>query len=178
MISPREQFTPANVIMKTLVLLALHVLVQTPSTAFAADKKGQALISGSTDGGDSWSIGLRMQPVLIDGKNKGRLFGRPIKVPAGQHAVGVNVHFDVKPKNPLFEPKPEYSDIFEFSMMFLSGHSYTTTGTQNGTRVEVWIVDQNTQEVVTDILEIEVFPCKKLFKRCPSPKVNWRAALY
>jgi hypothetical protein len=161
-----------------LVVFVLFVLIQTPSLALAENKKDHARIFGSTYGGDGWSEGLRTRPMMVDGKLKETLFGRPVKVPAGEHVIGIAVSFDIKPKNPLFEPMPKYADMFEFTVTLLPSRSYKAKGKQNGTFVEVWIEDESTRETVSEIIEIEVFPCKKLFKKCPPAKINRRAQLY
>lgn len=156
-------------------ILGLLILSQTPATGVSAEEKGFALILQSSSGGDLWNSGLLVQARTIDGKMKGKLFGRPVKAPAGRHVVGLYVAFEVKPKNFLVGNTKKYADILEFPVNLVAGRSYTATGRQVGSFFEVWIVDTQTRKLVSNVVEIHVPECK-LFD-CPRATIKKRSKL-
>ena len=156
-------------------VLGLLVLSQTPATIFAAEDEGYALIFQSYSGGDLWSSGLLVQAWTIDGKLKSKMFGKPVKALAGKHIVGLHVEFRVKPKNYLTGQTKKYADIIEFPVTLMSGRSYTASGRQSEALVEIWIVDTQTQELVSEVVEIYLPKCK-LFS-CPPVTLKTRPKL-
>ena len=155
-------------------VLGLLVLSQNPATIFAAEE-GYALIFQTSSGGDSWSTGLLVRAWTIDGKLKSKMFGKPVKAPAGKHIVGLHVEFVVKPKSYLTGKSIKYADIIEFPVTLMPGRSYTASGRQSAALVEVWIVDTQTQELVSEVVEIYVPKCK-LFN-CPPATFKTRPKL-
>ncbi len=164
--------------LRGITLLALFATLLATTASRAGDTKAPALLFQSIHGADSWTNGLQIRPFLVDGKTRESWFGKPIKVPPGEHAIGVGVSFELKPKNPLFEAMPKYGDIFYFTFTLAPGRSYIATGSQQGTFVKIWIEDKQTKDVVTDVIDIEVFPCKKIFERCPPAKINRSSGMY
>ena len=158
------------------VMMVLIVLSHTSEMPEAAEDKGYVLIHQTYSGGDFWTRGLLVQAWTIDGKLKSTLFGKPVKAPAGKHVIGLRAEFELKPKNFLIEPKRKYADIFEFSVTLMPGRSYVAAGSQSGTYVELWIEDMQTQEVISEVVEINVQKCK-LFS-CPPAQVKTRSSLY
>ena len=156
-------------------VLGLLVLSQTPATTFAAEDEGYALIFQTSSGGDSWSSGLLVRAWTIDGKLKSKMFGKPVKAPAGEHIVGLHIEFVVKPKNYLTGKSIKYADIIEFPVTLMPSRSYTASGRQSAGLVEVWIVDTQTQELVSEVVEIYVPKCK-LFN-CPPATLKTRSKL-
>jgi hypothetical protein len=164
--------------LRAITVVALVMTVLAPRLSLAGDTKTPALLFQSIHGADSWTNGLQIRPFLVDGKTRESWFGKPIKVPPGEHAIGVGVSFELKPKNPFFEAMPKYGDIFYFTFTLEPGRSYIATGSQKGTFVKVWIEDKQTRDVVTDVIDIEVFPCKKIFETCPPAKINRSSGIY
>ena len=156
-------------------VLGLVVLSQTPATTSAAEDERYALIFQSYSGGDLWSTGLLVQAWTIDGKLKSKMFGKPVKAPAGEHIVGLRVEFMVKPKNYLTGKSIKYADIIEFPVTFMPGRSYTASGRQSAGLVEVWIVETQTQELVSEVVEIYVPKCKPF--NCPPATFKTRPKL-
>ena len=103
------------------------------------------------------------------------MFGKPVKAPAGKHIVGLHVEFRVKPNNYLTAYAKKYADIIEFPVTLMPGRSYTASGRQSAGIVEVWIVDTQTQDLVSEVVEIYVPQCK-LFS-CPPLTVKTRPNL-
>ncbi len=156
-------------------VLGLLVLSQTPATIFAAEDERYALIFPSYSGEGSQISGLLVQAWTIDGKLKSKMFGKPVKAPVGKHIVGLRLEFRVKPKNYLTGKLKKYADIIEFPVTLMPGHSYTASGRQSAALVEVWIVDTQTQDLVSEVVEIYVPECK-LFS-CPPVTLKTRPNL-
>lgn len=156
-------------------VLGLLVLSQTPAPAFAAEDEGYALILQSYSGEGSSISGLLVQAWTIDGKLKSKMFGKPVKAPAGEHIVGLRVQFVVKPKNYLTGKLKKYADIIEFPVTLMPGRSYTASGRQSAELVEVWIVDTQTQELVSEV--VEIYPPKCKLFNCPPATLKTRPKL-
>jgi hypothetical protein len=138
--------------------------------ALAGDAKATILIQQTA------SNGLLVQAMTIDGKVKGTLFGRPVKAPAGLHIVGLRVEFRVEPKNWLIEQTKKYADVFEFPVKLEAGRSYTASGRQSGPHAEIWIVETESQKLISKVIDIVVPKCKP-FKSCPDATITTRSVL-
>jgi hypothetical protein len=132
--------------------------------ANAADKGGVLIYQKSIES-------LLIRPQTLNGKNNSKLFGKPVKVPTGEHVIGLRIEFYVTPDNVLIENTDRYADIFEFKVTLEPGRQYQANGTQAGRYVEVWLEDKASKEVISDVVQITVFKCKP-FKRCQKPKVT------
>lgn len=152
------------------LVLAFCVWCQTFTANAAAQDKGFAIIE------QSYSDGVLVQARTVGGKMKATMFGKPVKAEAGLKFVGIYVEFQVKPENYFTGPTVKYGDIIDFPLKLMAGHTYKAMGRQSGSFVEVWIVDNQTQELVSDIVEIQAYKCKP-WRKCPQPKITKRSAL-
>jgi hypothetical protein len=152
------------------------LLAASLTTSATAQDKGFALIHQYSNG-DFWHSGVLVQPRTIDGKMKGKLFGKPVKAPAGLHILGVYIEFSIEPENILLGNGKKYGDIFEFPLKLEAGHSYKTMGRQSGSFVEVWVIDNQTQKLVSEVVEIQVHKCKPFKFKCPMPTITKRSEL-
>jgi hypothetical protein len=153
------------------------LLVASLTASAIAQDKGTVMIHQFHSGSDSWNIGLLVQPRTIDGKMNRKLLGKPVTAPAGLHILGVYVSFEVEPSNILLGNTVKYGDIFEFPLKLVAGRSYKTMGRQSGSFVEIWVMDNQSQELVSEVVEIQIHACKPFKLKCPKPTISKRSTL-
>ncbi len=124
-----------------------------PTTLLAATKTGGAVIEAYevSDSGILASA-LNMNPEFVDGKQERKLFTRFMDVPSGKHEIGIRVEFSLCNR--------PYKDLVYLPLTFATGHSYIARGTISREKVEMWIVDKNTNKLISEVITVKRDGCK------------------